>query len=188
MRHRVDLRCDAMCAETLCYSGNPCRHSLPWAQLQVWRSSNCGLSLAEHFYCLKSLRVQCFSLLDRHAKRESDCPLFGVKHLHSSSAQIAVARLPPISVLVYCCRSHSAVIGARSIGPSHPDSRSHFRLFLSWPALCCPFGCGGVVQHDGSDHGVFARCRPVHAFGCPGMRVLFPQRSAYRRPGTGILV
>jgi len=46
----------------------------------------------------------------RHLERESDRPQFGVKDLHSSSAQIAAAGPPLVSVLSYCCGSHSAVI------------------------------------------------------------------------------
>jgi hypothetical protein len=74
----VDLGCDAVGKESLCPSVDlPCK-SLPWARLQVCRSPNCGLSVAEDCHYLHSMLLQCFSLLDRHIKRESDRPQFGL--------------------------------------------------------------------------------------------------------------
>jgi len=94
-RDPVDLGCDAVGEETPRSSVDPPRQSLPWAQLQVCGSSDCGLRVAEDCHCLHSMLLQCFSLLDRHVKRESDRPQFGVEDLQASGAQKAAAR-PPI--------------------------------------------------------------------------------------------
>jgi hypothetical protein len=54
--------------------------------------------------------LQCFSLLDRHVKREADRPQFGVEDLHASGDQKAAARPSFISVFTHCCGSHSAIV------------------------------------------------------------------------------
>jgi hypothetical protein len=41
-RNAVDVGCDAVAEETPDPSVDPPRQSLPWAQLQVSRTSNCG--------------------------------------------------------------------------------------------------------------------------------------------------
>ena len=94
-RDPVDLGCDAVAEEALRPPVDPPRQSLAWARLQVCRSSDCGLRVADDCHRLHSMHVQCFSLLDRHVKRESDRPQFGVEDLQASGAQKAAAR-PPI--------------------------------------------------------------------------------------------
>jgi hypothetical protein len=85
-RDPVDLGCDAVGEEIPRPSVDPPCQSLPWARLQVCRSSNCGLSVAEDCHHLHSMHLQCFSLLDRHSKREPDRPLFGVEDFHTFCA------------------------------------------------------------------------------------------------------
>jgi len=109
-RDPVDLGCDAVGEETPRPSVDPPRQSLPWARLQVCRSSNCALLVAEDWHRLHSRHRQCSSLLDRHIKHKPDRPQLGVEDFHMSGAQNAAARPPFISVFTHHCSSHSAIV------------------------------------------------------------------------------
>jgi len=55
------------------------------------------------------------------------------------------------------------------------------------PALRGTLGCSGV-QSGGPDHWIFARGRPVHAFGCPAMLMLLPSVSNGSGPSLRVRV
>jgi len=109
-RDPVDLGCNAVPEEALRPLLDPPRQSLPWAWLKVYHSSDCGLRVAEACHRLHSLHLKYFSVLNRHSKRESDCPQLGFEDLHASGAQKSVARPPFMSVCTHCCGSHPAII------------------------------------------------------------------------------
>jgi hypothetical protein len=93
----VDLGCNAMHMDIPHPAVDPPRKSVAWAWLQGRSLQNCVLLVAEDCYCLHSMILQYFSLLERHVKGKSDLRLFEVRDLHSSGAQNAVGRSPSIS-------------------------------------------------------------------------------------------
>jgi len=114
-------------------------------QLNVCRSSDCGLCLANdchRFYCVL---LQSFCSFDRLHEQESNRQQLGIEYLQTSSGQITAGD-PAFSVMLpYCCCSHSAVIRVWPVCPPHPESRPDFRFLLSCPALRGALGCDVIM-------------------------------------------
>jgi len=155
--------------------------------LQMWRPPQVGLWIAKDCLHLHRISLQCFPLLNRHLKNESDLLQCGIQDLHWRSAQIAAARQPLVSVLAYCYRCSLAVNWARSICPPHPDSRSYYGHFLSCQPLHSSRGGGGMVQYDGTDNLFLAKGRPAHAFSRPAIVVVNLYCSDTGVPDEGFL-
>jgi hypothetical protein len=119
---------------------------------------------------------------------ESNCPQLRIVDFHSSGANVAVERLPAISVLAHCSGSHSTIVSSRSVRPLHPEPCSYSGLLLSRPAYRLSLSRAVVPQYDSSYSRFFIRAGPALGLCFPASFLFILDHSAYWCARCGVVV